>query len=68
MTGQATLTGIEAPDTIAAAKRERDADLRGREADYTARPVARACLRAAVDKMLLASAVRSWARRPGSER
>jgi hypothetical protein len=68
MTGQATLTGMEPAEAIDAAKRERDADLRDREADYTARPVARACLDAAMEVALEHVAESMAGRGPGPVR
>jgi hypothetical protein len=65
MTGQATLTGIEAPEHVEARQREVAARLREREADYTPRAVVRAGVRAVLDRLAVDPLTRGWPRRPG---
>jgi hypothetical protein len=60
MTGQATLTGIEAPEQAEARQREAAARLREREADYTPRAVARAGIRAVLDAMASSLPAHMW--------
>ncbi len=70
MSGQATLAGIPSAEECDAFKREADEMLRKREADYTARPVARACLAIAMPVALehIADLMAIAGRRPGPVR